>query len=459
VQDPSRSPSVSESFGGFIAGSAWSAIGRDVRHEAKRSLLNFVGCALGAADSEAIETGVRVLRDVAGPPQATVIGRFERLDMLNACYVNAIAGNLYDFDDTHLDTVIHPTAPVAPVALALAERHGATGTELLHALILGAEIECRIGNGVSPGHYARGWHITATCGVFGAAAAAARLLGLSQDQGADALGIAATGSSGIVENLTTAAKNAGDGTARRNGLLAALLARAGQHAAPYAIEGPLGWAQASGSTPDTATMLAGLGREWELLKNTYKPYPSGIVLHSVIDACLELRAAHRIDPDTIAHVTVAGDALLLARGDRPVRDERDARVSIHHSAAAALLTGAAGLPEFSAASITSPRFAALRSLVEPTFDPDLPRGAARVEIRLKDGRRLATTVLHARGSVETPLSDAEIAAKVRDLGGRGALRHRIDEIIDRVWTLDEQSDVRPLIALLGAQLHDPGRLA
>jgi 2-methylcitrate dehydratase PrpD len=403
---------------------------------------------LGAADSEAIGSSIRVLQGVSGPPQATIIGRPERLDILNACYVNAIAGNLFDFDDTHLDTVIHPTAPVAPAVLALAERHGATGAQLLHALVLGAEIECRIGNGVSPGHYARGWHITATCGVFGAAAAASKLLNLSPEQGADALGIAASEAAGMVQNLTTAAKNVGVGNASRNGLLAALLAEAEQHADPLAIEGPLGWAMASGTQPNTEKIHSALGSAWELLKNTYKPYPSGIVLHAVIDACLELRAADHFDGEMVEEVTVFGDALLLARGDRAVRDERDARVSIHHSVAAALLTGAAGLREYSIQTVMSPALIAFRSRVKPSLDSDLPRGAARVEIRLKDGRRFATTVAKARGSLERPLSDEDIEAKFRDLATMTGAGSRANAIIQAVWELDREPDARRLIALL-----------
>ena len=124
---------------------------------------------------------MRVVRRFAGAPQAGLIGRPERLDILSASFINAAGANLFDYDDTHLRTVIHPTAPVAPAVLALAEVQGCSGTAALHALILGMEIACRIGNGVSPGHYARGWHITATCGVFGAAAASATL-GLSQSQ-------------------------------------------------------------------------------------------------------------------------------------------------------------------------------------------------------------------------------------------------------------------------------------
>ena len=118
---------------------------------------------------------MRVLTSLSGAERVTVLGRSERLDLLGAAFINAVGANLLDYDDTHLPTVIHPTAPVAPAALALAEQRGLSGAAMLHAFILGAEVECRIGNTVSPGHYARGWHITSTCGVFGSAAASAKL--------------------------------------------------------------------------------------------------------------------------------------------------------------------------------------------------------------------------------------------------------------------------------------------
>ena len=446
----SRAQSASEALADFVTRSSWLDLGDDVRRQAKRSLLNFVGCALGAADEPPVATAVRILGGLRGPAPATIIGRPERFDILNACFINAIAGNLFDFDDTHLDTVIHPTAPVAPVVLALAEHRGASGAELLHALALGAEVECRIGNAVSPGHYARGWHITATCGVFGAAVAAAKLLRLPAVQTAHALGIAASESAGLVENLTTAAKNVGVGNACRNGLLAALLAQGGYEASPLAIEGPLGWARASGDKPDLARLLEGLGREWEFLRNTFKPYPSGIVLHAVIDACLELRSAHVLDAEMIESVVVAGDALLLARGDRVVNNERDARVSIQHSAAVSLLFGAAGLTEYSSDMTLDPRVAGFRSRVSAVCDPGMAQGAARVEIRLRDGRRLVTTVRHARGSIAAPLTDAEIALKVRGLAARGRIGGRIDAIIDRIWSLDEIEDAGALALMLAS---------
>lgn len=437
-----------ERFGGFVAESQWNAIPDRVRHEGKRSLLNFLGCALGVAHTPPIDMAMRVLLPLSGADTVTVLGRTERLDPLGAAFVNAVGGNLLDYDDTHLRTVIHPTAPVAPAVLALAEQRGLSGQEVLHAFILGAEVECRIGNAVSPGHYARGWHITATCGVFGAAAAGARLLELDAVKTWHALGIAASQSAGLVENLSSAAKNVGVGNAARNGLFAALLAQQGYTAAPTAIEGALGWARAMGDDPAITEMTDGLGQRWEVLGNTYKPYPCGIVMHAVVDACLALRREHAVQAADIAEITVAGDQLLLDRGDRRVANERDARVSIHHCAAVALLFGAAGLREFSEAAVQDPAVVGLRGRVKAQLAADSPKGAATATVRLVDGRVLEATVLHAKGSTEQPLSDLEIEAKVKDLAQCGRFGGRIDDTIAAMWKIDALAGLDPLLRTL-----------
>ena len=450
VSDREASP-VGETLGRFVATAAWDDLNPQVRHEAKRSILNFFATALGSAHDETVATALRVLLPLSGPGHAAIIGRPERTDMLGAAFVNAVSANLLDYDDTHLRTVIHPTAPVAAPALALGEARGFSGRDVLSAFILGVEIECRLGNAVSPGHYARGWHITATCGVFGAAAACAKLLGLTPAQSWNALGVAASQSAGLVENLPSAAKNVGVGNAARNGLLAAFLAEHGYTAAPRAIEGPLGWARAMGNEPNLAELTAGLGARWEIARNTYKPYPCGIVLHAVFDACLELRRTHDLAPDEVASVTVRGHPLLLARGDRAVANARDARVSIHHSVASVFLFGAAGLREFSEEIVMAPDVAAFRGKVRAEVDRDLAVGAARVSVRTQSGGILTAEVTHARGSLEAPLTDAEIEAKLRDCARQGASDCDVDRIIDEVWNLDKAPTVRRLMSLARAR--------
>ncbi len=441
---------VGERLGRFVAASRWNEISDALREEGKRSLLNFIGCALGVAHAPPVEMALRVLEPLSGPQRVTLLGRTERLDPLGAAFLNAIAGNLLDYDDTHLRTVIHPTAPVAPAAFALAEQRGLSGAAALHAFILGAEVECRIGNAVSPGHYARGWHITSTCGVFGAAAASAKLLGLDAAQTWHALGIAASQSAGLVENLPSGAKNVSVGNAARNGVFAALLAEQGYTAAPAAIEGALGWARAMGDVPVVSEATDDLGEQWEVLRNTYKPYPCGIVMHAVIDACLALRQDHALTPADIAEVTISGDQLLLDRGDRAVSNERDARVSIHHCAAVSFVFGAAGLREFDEPAVHDPAVVALRARTRARLAPDSPRGAATAMVRTTEGRTLQTTVLHPKGSLERPLSNQEIAAKLADLAAYGGFGGSTGDIVAAVWRLDAMESLGPLVRLLGA---------
>ncbi len=428
----------------FVAGTAWADVAAQ-NHEAKRSILNFFATALGSANDPAVSGALRALLPFSGAATSAVIGRPERLDAMGAAFANAVSANLLDFDDTHLDTIIHPAAPVAAPVLALAQARGFSGQAVLAAFILGVEVECRVGNAVSPGHYARGWHITSTCGVFGAAAACGWLLKLSAGQIANAIGIAASQSAGIVENLPSAAKNVSVGNAARNGLFAALLAAEGYSASPRAIEGPLGWARAMGDEPDIGRLTGNLGKTWEIAKNTYKPYPAGIVFHAVIDACFSLRARLNRPVDEMTSITVEGSTLLLARGDRPVRNERDARVSIHHCAACALLLGKAGVPEFEDATVFRPDIVALRQKVRASLDASLPDGAARVTIQLTTGETFSEIVMAAKGSLADPLSDGDIEAKLRECARLGGSDWDQDRIIDGVWRLDTLADVSGLM--------------
>ncbi|KRR22793.1 hypothetical protein CQ14_00355 [Bradyrhizobium lablabi] len=435
---------VSRTLAEFVAATSSADVAAQ-DHEAKRSILNFFATALGSARDPAVTIALRVLSPFSGAATSSIIGRAEQLDAMGAAFVNAISANLLDFDDTHPETIIHPTAPVAASVFALAEARSLSGRDVLTAFILGVEVECRIGNAVSPKHYARGWHITSTCGIFGAAAACGKLLGLPVDGIANAIGIAASQSAGNVENLPTAAKNVSVGNAARNGLFAAVLAQQGYEAAPRAIEGPLGWARAMGDDPDLERLLGGLGRTWEISKNTYKPYPAGIVFHAVIDACFKLRERIGERIDRIDSVTVQGSALLLARGDRPVRNERDARVSIHHCVACGMVIGAAGVQEFTRETASRPDVAKFREKVRAELDRSMPDGAARVSIRLASGETITETVMSPRGSLADPLGDREIEAKLRDGLQTGGSGWDAESIIESIWQFEACGDIPGLM--------------
>ena len=175
-------PGVTQNLARFVVETRWEDIPEQARHEAKRALLNFFAVAIAGCRTEPVELALKTLAEFSGGKQATIVGRTERIDALSAAFLNAAGANVFDYCDTHLPTVVHPTAPLAPALLALAELRRVTGPELLLAFVLGFEIECRVGGAVSPGHYPKGWHITSTCGVFGSAAGAAKLLGLKENQ-------------------------------------------------------------------------------------------------------------------------------------------------------------------------------------------------------------------------------------------------------------------------------------
>ena len=191
----------------FVERTRWADVPAVVRHEAKRSLVNYFAVALAGCSDPAIDKAVSVYDRFRAGDDAGVIGRRERTDILNGAALNAMSANVFDFDDTHLPTIIHPTAPVAAALFALAEARQLSGEALLLAFVVGVEVECRIGNAVSPEHYQRGWHITSTCGVFGAAAAVAKAVGLDAQHIVWALGNASAQASGLVETLGTMSKS------------------------------------------------------------------------------------------------------------------------------------------------------------------------------------------------------------------------------------------------------------
>src|SRR5215471_2736034 len=273
-----------------------------VRKEAARTLLNWVGCAVGGSRHETVDHAVAAMAPFSGSAQATILGRRERMDALTASLVNGISSHVFDFDDTHLRTIVHPAGPVASAILALAEYRPLSGADFLHALILGAEVECRIANAVYPAHYDVGWHITGTVGPFGAAAAMGKLLGLNQQQMVWALGLAAVQPVGLREMFGTMTKSFHPGRAAQNGLLAALLAKENFTSSEVALEGKTGWAHVLSTACDFGQITQGLGDRYEILLNTYKPFACGVVLHPTIDACLQLRAEHHLTPAVIDRI-------------------------------------------------------------------------------------------------------------------------------------------------------------
>ena len=345
---PDPTGAVTRRLAAFARDTRWGDIPIKIRHEAKRSILNGFATALGGAREPAIEKSLAVFSRFAANQDCTIVGRSERVDLLLAAYLNAMAANIADFDDTHPATVIHPTAPVSPALFAYAETRKTSGEDLLRAFVLGVEIECRLGNAMSPHHYAHGWHITSTCGSFGSAIAIGALLGLDENQFTYAIANAAAQSAGLVETLGTMSKSISVGNAARGGLISALLAAEDFSGPAAPLEGARGYLPVFTDAPRIDALIGGLGETWEIGKNTYKPYPVGVVLNPILEACLDLHAAATLAIEDVASVELTGHPLLQQRADRPgVTTGRESQVSAQHAIAIALRRGRAGLAEFS----------------------------------------------------------------------------------------------------------------
>ncbi|XBS70036.1 MmgE/PrpD family protein [Acerihabitans sp. KWT182] len=381
-----------------------------------RFFCQLAGMRRGGSRHPAADIAYSALSPFAGAEQATLLGRHARTDIMTAALINGIASHVFDYDDTHLKTVIHPAGPVASAILALSEFRGVSGAEFIHALVLGIETECRIGNAVFPDHYDIGWHITGTAGVFGAAAAVGKLLGLDEQHMAWALGLAASQPVGLREMFGTMTKSFHPGRAAQNGLTAALMAAKGYTSSEQSIEAKRGWANVVSARHKLSEITEGLGERHESLLNTFKPFACGIVIHPVIDGCIQLRNEYPIQPGDIEGVELRVHPLVLElTGKRTPQTGLDGKFSVFHSAAVALIQGRAGEAQYSDEAVRDEQTIMLRNKVGATIDPALDTDAASIVIRLNNGRRLEKHVRHAIGSAARPMAAQDLNNKFIDL--------------------------------------------
>ncbi|MEO5784088.1 MAG: MmgE/PrpD family protein, partial [Casimicrobiaceae bacterium] len=441
-------PPVTATLADFVTRHASRGWDDAVDREAHRTFMNWLGCAIGASRHATAEAVLGAVQALSPAPQAAVLGRRERVDMANAALVNGITSHTFDFDDTHLKTIIHPAGPVASAALALAEHHGASGRDVIDALVLGIDVACRIGNMLYPEHYDRGWHITGSTGMFGSAAACARLLGLDVARTTMALGIAASQPIGFREQFGSMTKPFHPGGAARAGLMAALMASHGFTASPRAIEAGRGMAQTTSTRCAWNEITDALGERFEISFNTYKPFACGIVIHPSIDGCAQLARAHGLSAEAIERVDLKVHPLVLElTGKRTPQTGLEGKFSVYHGAAAGIIFGAAGEAEFGDAIVTRRDVVALRDRIHATVDAGIHEDQADVTVTCRDGRRVHLFVEHAIGSMERPMTDDDLARKFHGLVDPVLGAERADALINRSMTLGTATDVRELVGL------------
>ena len=334
---------------------------------------------------------------------------------------------------------------MASALLAYAQTHKTSGKDFLLAFIVGIESECRIGNAVFPDHYDRGWHITGTTGVFGAAIAIAKLMHASHEQITHAIGIAASQPVGLRDQFGTMTKSFHPGRAAQNGLLAAMLASKGYTSSNQALEAPRGWAHVLSDKQSWTEITDGLGTRWETSLNSFKPFACGIVLHPLIDACIQLRKENTLDATKLAEIKSiecsVHPLVLELTGKLTPQNGLEGKFSYTHAAAAALVNGKAGEAEFDDTFVVSSSITSIRSRVHATVDKSLSSDAAKVRITMQNGDTFDKVVEHALGSADVPLTDAQLAAKFMDLVEPILGRNAAEQVLASCWHLEDLKDV------------------
>jgi 2-methylcitrate dehydratase PrpD len=440
----------------FVAKSRREDCPAEAVDAARRAILDCLGVMLAGSVEPAARIVTEIARSEGGAPLATVVGTSLRTGAVWAALANGTAAHALDFDDTNFAMMGHPSAPVLSAALAAGELALADGRSLVHAFLLGFEVETTLAEVMNPPHYEKGFHATGTLGTMGAAAAAARLLGLDAAQTRTALAVAASQASGLKENFGTMTKPFHAGHAARSGVLSALLARDGFTASEQALEGPQGYFAVLGAGKREEGVLETLGAPWKILKTgvAVKPYPSCACTHSIIDSALELRRTHGITPEQVEQVTVGVNAAVprILIHSNP-RNGLEAKFSGEFTAAAALCEGQVGIATFRDDKTDDPVITGLMKRVRVVVDQGIPGDMerhmwTRLTVRLRDGREFAIAPRAVPGHPGLPLSMDQLREKFADCARIVLSEDRVESVREMVEGLDGCPDLRSLTAIL-----------
>ena len=424
-----------------------------------RSIYNWLGCALGGSNHPTTTTALRALSPFFGKETSSLLGqKGAKADASHAALINGIASHVHDYDDTHLETIIHPTGPVASAVLAVTERlagegRRVSGEDVVVAVVAGIEAECKVGLAVWPKHYDIGWHITSTTGSIGAAVAVSKLLSLTAEKTIHAIGIAATQVTGLREFFGSDTKCFHVGRSAQNGMLAATLASEGFTSSTTALEAKRGWVNAVGQGINRLDeMVDSLGKVWEVEKNAFKPFPCGIVVHPVIDGCIQLHKEMKengVDSQKIKSVRCGVHPLVLElTGKKTPQDGLQAKFSVYHGGAVGLVLGKAGPAQYADDVVTSNEIVSVREKIDATSDEKLGADETEIVIQLEGGEELKKHVKHAIGSIEVPMTDEQLQEKFIDqvapvLGIDGAKKAS-----KAAWGLKNAPDLAALVDAL-----------
>ncbi len=438
--------SETKTLANWVVKSRLEDIPEDVRREALRAIVNYMGCALGGSPDPAVNLAMQAFAPFFGPATASILGRRERVDPLHASVMNGISSHVYDYDDTTPKNYIHPSSPVASALFAYASANNVSGRDFVHAFVLGFEAESRIGNSVYPAHYDVGWHITGTAGIFGAAVAIGKLIGLNEQQMIWAIGLAATQAAGIREMFGSMAKSLHPGRAAQNGYASALLAQAGFTSGVHGLEGPRGFAAVQAAEYDLSKITAGLGVDFDLRANTYKPFPCGIVNHPTIDGAIQIHQEHKLAPGSIRAVRLRVAPLVLDLcNQQNITRGLQGKFSVYHGAAIGLVRGKAGIREYTDEAVNDPAIKRVRESATAAGDASLTEDQANIEVELMSGETFSRFVEKSLGNINRPLTNEQLNDKFRDQAVLALPADRVEHVMELCWRIDQLPDVNELV--------------
>jgi 2-methylcitrate dehydratase PrpD len=469
VEKPQQqTTAVTDYVAGFVTSTKASDIPKDVAHLGKRSVLDGIGLALAGAASHQGEIARTYLQKlgIANDRGCTVIGSSLRLPARFAAFANGLTIHADDYDDTQLAVakdrvyglLTHPTAPALPPVLALAERDRRSGLDLMLAYQVGVEVECKVAEAIAPRHYQTGFHSTATCGSIGAAAGAAKLLGLDREATRRAISLGATQAGGLRENFGTMTKPFHAGRAAENGVVAAELAALGFTASPNGLEADRGFFRAAGGGYDANAINGKLGDPWtfHFPGVSIKPHPSGSLTHPGMAVMMELILEHDIRPQQVKRVAVGTNHNMPnALIHHQPKNELQAKFSMEFCMAILLLERKGGLEQFTDEVVNRPDVQAMIAKVNFAVHPEaeaagFDKMTTIIEIELDDGRVIKGQADFGKGSPANPMTDDELSEKFRQCASWGGLdKARIERVLELVWAIESLHDVNDLTQLLG----------
>ena len=444
--------SVTKKLVNFIVETTYDDLPTEVIEHAKVCILDWIGAAVAGSLEPPSKIIASMIEEMGGREEATVIGMGFKTSCVNAALANGVLGHSVELDDIHEEAIIHPAAPVVPAALAVAERENRSGRDLIMAVVLGYEAAIRIGIAINPSHY-QFWHPTGTCGTFGAAAAAGKLLNLDEKRMAYAFGIAGTEAAGLIEVFGTMSKPLNAGKAALDGVTAALLAQKGFTSSTAMLEAERGYLRATAGEIDMEKVTEKLGTDFEVMNNIFKRHASCGHTHGTLDAVLEIVEAHGVKADDVSEILVGTYPIALSTvGEKyEPHTAAEAKFSLPYCVAAALIYGKVGLEEFSTEKIADPKILGLSKMVKVSVDPeyiDARLGPANVKIRTRSGKEYKSRVETPKGYPKNPLTKKELETKFGDLSSLVFSDERIENILETVNILEHIDGVRDLGALL-----------